>query len=40
MSDIADDQITHAGVCSSHHREQQRLMEKMMTQNCQICTTW
>jgi hypothetical protein len=40
MSDSLDDQTTHAKVFSSHHYEQQKLMEKMMTQSCQICTTW
>jgi hypothetical protein len=40
MSDSLDDQTTHAKVCSSHCYEQQKLMKKMMTQSCRICTTW
>jgi hypothetical protein len=40
MSSSLDDQTTHAKVCSSHRYEKQKLMEKMMTQSCQICTTW
>jgi hypothetical protein len=40
MSDSLDDQTTHAKVFSSHRYEQQKLMEKMMTQSCQTCTTW
>jgi hypothetical protein len=40
MSDSLDDQTAHAKVCSSHRYEQQKLMEKMMTQSCQTCTTW
>jgi hypothetical protein len=40
MSDSLDDQTAHAIVFSSHRYEQQKLMKKMMTQSCQICTTW
>ena len=39
MSDSLDDQTVHAKVCSSHRYEQQKLMEKMITQSCQICAT-
>jgi hypothetical protein len=39
MNDSLDDQSAHARVCSSHRYEQQKLMEKMMTQSCQTCTT-
>ena len=39
MSDSLDDQTAHAKVCSSHRYEKQKLMETMMTQNCQTCTT-
>jgi hypothetical protein len=39
MSDISNDQTGHAKVFSSHHYEQQKLMEKMMTQSRQTCTT-
>jgi hypothetical protein len=39
MSDSLDDQTPHAKVCLSHRYEQQKLMEKMMTQSCQTCTT-
>jgi hypothetical protein len=40
MSDSLDDQTSHAKVCSSHCYEQQKLMENMMTQSFQTCTTW
>ena len=40
MSDSLNDQTTHANFFSSHRYEQQKLMEKMMTQSLQICTTW
>jgi hypothetical protein len=40
MSDSLVDQIAHAKVWSSHRYDQQKLMEKMMTQSCQTCTTW
>jgi hypothetical protein len=40
MRDSLDDQTAHAKDCSSHCYEQQKLMKKMMTQSCQICTTW
>jgi hypothetical protein len=40
MINSLDDQTIHAKVCSSHHYEKQKLIEKMMTQSCQICTTW
>jgi hypothetical protein len=39
ISGSLDYQTTHAKVCSSHRYEQQKLMEMMMTQSCQICTT-
>jgi len=39
MTHSLDDQTSHAKVFSSHHYEQQKLMEKMMTQSCQIFTT-
>ena len=34
MSINLSDQIAHAKVCSSHHYEQQKLKEKVMTQSC------
>jgi hypothetical protein len=40
MNDSLDGQTTHAKVFSSHRYEQQKMMKKMMTQSCQICTTW
>jgi hypothetical protein len=40
MSDNLDDQNVHAKVCSSHLYEKQKLMENMMNQSCQTCTTW
>jgi hypothetical protein len=40
MSDSLDDQNAHAKVLSSHHYEQKKWMEKMMTQSFQTCTTW
>jgi hypothetical protein len=40
MSDSLDDQTAHAKVFSSHRYEKQKLMKKMMTQSCKICTTW
>jgi hypothetical protein len=40
LRDSLDEQTTHAKVCSSHCYEKQNLMEKMMTQSCQTCTTW
>ena len=40
MRDSLDEQTTHAKVFSSHCYEKQKLMEKMMTQSCQTCTTW
>jgi hypothetical protein len=39
MSDNLYDQTTHAKVFSNHRYEKQKLMEKMMTQCCQTCTT-
>jgi hypothetical protein len=39
MSDNLDGQTTHAKVFSSHLYEQQKIMEKMMTQSFQTCTT-
>jgi hypothetical protein len=39
MRDSLDEQTGHVKFCSSHHYEQQKLMEKMMTQSCQTCTT-
>jgi hypothetical protein len=40
MNDSLDDQTAHAKFFSSHRYEKQKLMEKMMTQSCQTCTTW
>jgi hypothetical protein len=40
MSGSLDEQTAHAIVCSSHHYEEQKMMKKMMTQSCQICTSW
>jgi hypothetical protein len=40
MINSLDDQTTHVKVCSSHHYEQKKLMQKMMTQSFQIHTTW
>ena len=40
MNDSLDDQTAHTKVCSSHHDEKQKLMEKTMTQSCQTYTTW
>jgi hypothetical protein len=40
MSNNLYDQNAHAKVCSSHRCEKQKLMEMMMTQSCQNCTTW
>ena len=34
MSNSLDDQIVHAKIFSSHRYEQQKIMEKMMTQSC------
>ena len=39
MSDSLDDQTAHAKVFSSHHYEKQKLIENMMTQSYQTCTT-
>jgi hypothetical protein len=40
MSDSLNDQTAHAKVFSSHRYEQQKLMENIMTQTFQTCTTW
>jgi hypothetical protein len=40
MNDSLDDQTAHAKVCSIHRYEQQKMMQKIMTQSCYTCTTW
>jgi hypothetical protein len=40
MRNSLDDQTAHAKVFSSHRYEKQKMMKRMMTQSCQICTTW
>jgi hypothetical protein len=40
MSNSLYDQTAHAKVCSSHCYEQQKLMEKLITQSFQTCTMW
>jgi hypothetical protein len=40
MNGSLDDKTAHAKVYSSHRYEQHKLMENMMTQSCQTCTTW
>jgi hypothetical protein len=40
MCDSLDEKNTHAKVYSSHFYEKQKMTEKMMTQSCQIYTTW
>jgi hypothetical protein len=40
MRDSLDYQTAHAKFFSSHRYEKQKLMEKMMTESCQTCTTW
>jgi hypothetical protein len=40
MRDSLYYQTTHAKFFSSHLYEKQKLMEKMMSESCQTCTTW
>jgi hypothetical protein len=40
MSDSLDDQTAHAKVSSSHRYEQEKLMEKIMTQSFRTYITW
>ena len=39
MSDSLDEQTAHAKIFLIHRYEQQKMMEKMMTQSCQTYTT-